>query len=295
MARIPMGKVLLRNVIRHTDAHNKIQEESEMWKIREKEKQAGKMRFFQQRRESEGLSGNRMRCDGYDEEDEEQKATAAAAQKMFTAQDERESRIWTKKLYDFEARDPNRWGHSGYKELYPEEFESESDQKDSDGHAANGEKPMHPETLKLASHKRKRSSKTSKKKHKKKSRKKVRRKRSLQSSDSSSDGESSVEEENGRKRIKAKKRREKAAGQQKEQPGRPSDSGSSNGRLSDTSSKDGSSSSARLQKDKKRRKKKERRNIPMAEGDREIRSKKRKNWKIAPNDSSDESGDEELN
>lgn len=39
MSRVPLGKVLLRNVIRHTDAHNKIQEESDMWKIRELEKQ----------------------------------------------------------------------------------------------------------------------------------------------------------------------------------------------------------------------------------------------------------------
>ncbi|XP_033852287.3 uncharacterized protein NKAPD1-like isoform X3 [Acipenser ruthenus] len=39
MSRVPVGKVLLRNVIRHTDAHNKIQEESEMWKMREMEKQ----------------------------------------------------------------------------------------------------------------------------------------------------------------------------------------------------------------------------------------------------------------
>ncbi|XP_041030402.1 uncharacterized protein NKAPD1 isoform X4 [Carcharodon carcharias] len=125
MARIPMGKVLLRNVIRHTDAHNKIQEESEMWKIREKEKQTNEMRFFQRRRKSVNLPGNRMRCDGYDEEEEERKANAAARKPLPTPQDERETRYWTKKLYHFEASDPNRWGHSGYKELYPEEFESE--------------------------------------------------------------------------------------------------------------------------------------------------------------------------
>uniref|UniRef100_A0A3Q3N5R4 NKAP domain containing 1 n=1 Tax=Labrus bergylta TaxID=56723 RepID=A0A3Q3N5R4_9LABR len=33
MAKQPLGKTLLRNVIRHTDAHNKIQEEMEMWKM----------------------------------------------------------------------------------------------------------------------------------------------------------------------------------------------------------------------------------------------------------------------
>ncbi|KAL7981614.1 hypothetical protein Chor_005702 [Crotalus horridus] len=45
MSRVPLGKVLLRNVIRHTDAHNKIQEESEMWKIREMEKQSQEIRW----------------------------------------------------------------------------------------------------------------------------------------------------------------------------------------------------------------------------------------------------------
>ncbi|XP_041030400.1 uncharacterized protein NKAPD1 isoform X2 [Carcharodon carcharias] len=158
MARIPMGKVLLRNVIRHTDAHNKIQEESEMWKIREKEKQTNEMRFFQRRRKSVNLPGNRMRCDGYDEEEEERKANAAARKPLPTPQDERETRYWTKKLYHFEASDPNRWGHSGYKELYPEEFESESDQKDSsDGHTANGTKAIRLKSSKSNSRKRKRS------------------------------------------------------------------------------------------------------------------------------------------
>ncbi|XP_069750989.1 uncharacterized protein NKAPD1 isoform X2 [Narcine bancroftii] len=293
MSRIPMGKVLLRNVMRHTDAHNKIQEESEMWKIREKEKQTYKMRFLQQQRK------NRMRCDGYDDEEEEQKVNAAAQTAFTTAQDERDSRYWTRKLYEFEASDPNRWGHSGYKELYPEEFESESDQKDSEDHTANGAETTHTKPLKSTSRKRKRSSKSSKKKRKKKSRKKVRQKKSLQSINSSSDSESSAEEgSDQRKRIKAKKKhRQKATRRQKEVPLSSCESSSSHSHISDTSSKDDSDSKAWLDKRKKRRRKKRRRKFPEVKADEEsINSKKkRKNWKIAHNDTSDESGDDELN
>ncbi|KAJ8777142.1 hypothetical protein J1605_014525 [Eschrichtius robustus] len=34
------------------------------------------------------------------------------------------AKSWNKKLHDYEANMPDRWGHSGYKELYPEEFET---------------------------------------------------------------------------------------------------------------------------------------------------------------------------
>ncbi|XP_067910054.1 NKAP domain containing 1 isoform X2 [Heterodontus francisci] len=302
MARIPMGKVLLRNVIRHTDAHNKIQEESEMWKIREKEKQTNEMRLFQRRRKSSlSLPGNRMRCDGYDEEEEERKANAAARKPLTTPQDERETRYWTKKLYEFEASDPNRWGHSGYKELYPEEFESESDQKDSsDGHTANGAKTMRLKSSKLNSRKRKRSSKSNKKKRKKKSSKKMRRKKSLRSSNSS-DSESSEEEDSDhRKRRKAKKKhRKKNVKKQKKlsSSSSESESDSSHSSNSDTSSKDESDSGKHLEKRRRRRKKKHHRNVPKEDGDKEIKSsrKKRKNWKIAHNDTSDDSGEDDLN
>ncbi|XP_062894363.1 NKAP domain containing 1 isoform X2 [Mobula hypostoma] len=244
MARIPMGKVLLRNVIRHTDAHNKIQEESEMWKIREKEKQASRMRFHRQRRPSASLPG---------------------------------------------------WGHSGYKELYPEEFESESDHSDSEELPANGAKPAPAKPPEPASRKRKRSSKASKKKRKKKSRKKLRRKRSLRSGGSSSDGESSAAEEEGadrgrRAKAKKKRRRKEARGP----PLGPGESGSSPGRGSDTSGEDESGSRSRLGE---RRKGKRRGSAPREGGDQEAGGGRRRhrNWKLARNDTSDDSGDDDLN
>lgn len=41
-----------------------------------------------------------------------------AARESFKEQ----SNYWNRKLMEIEEKDPDRWGHSGYKELYPEEF-----------------------------------------------------------------------------------------------------------------------------------------------------------------------------
>ncbi|KAI1893488.1 hypothetical protein AGOR_G00124240 [Albula goreensis] len=65
MSRIPMGKVLLRNVIRHTDAHNKIQEESEMWKLRDMERQAVGDQVVLHRRKSTQNHRGKMHCDRF--------------------------------------------------------------------------------------------------------------------------------------------------------------------------------------------------------------------------------------
>uniref|UniRef100_A0A8C9CCE9 Uncharacterized protein n=1 Tax=Phocoena sinus TaxID=42100 RepID=A0A8C9CCE9_PHOSS len=64
---IPLGTVLLRNVIQHIDAHNKTQEESDMWKIRELEKQMEDA-YWGTKRKMLPSSSSRMRSDGFDEE-----------------------------------------------------------------------------------------------------------------------------------------------------------------------------------------------------------------------------------
>ena len=76
------------------------------------------------------------------------------------------AKSWNKKLHDYEANMPDRWGHSGYKELYPEEFETDSsDQQD----ITNGKKTS-PQVKSSTheSHKHKKSKKSHKKKQKKK-------------------------------------------------------------------------------------------------------------------------------
>ena len=62
-----MGTVLLRDVIRHIDAHSKIQEESDMWKIREVEKQMEDA-YRGTKRKMLPSSSSRMCSDGFDEE-----------------------------------------------------------------------------------------------------------------------------------------------------------------------------------------------------------------------------------
>ncbi|XP_077467119.1 uncharacterized protein NKAPD1 isoform X2 [Stigmatopora argus] len=112
MSRQTIGKTLLRNVIRHTDAHNKIQEETEMWKLRGWEVQKSNHSHVS----ATGTIRGQMHCDRLSYEP-----------RMSSEHDDREARYWTRKLYEFEDNDPDRWGHSGFKELYPEEFESDSE------------------------------------------------------------------------------------------------------------------------------------------------------------------------
>ncbi|XP_068601683.1 uncharacterized protein NKAPD1 [Brachionichthys hirsutus] len=119
MARQPLGKTLLRNVIRHTDAHNKIQEEMEMWKMRGWEVQ---MSHHKHLPDTESARGQ-MHCDRMSDQ------PRGLSQSRVSEHDDREARYWTRKLYEFESNDSDRWGHSGFKELYPEEFESDSEKK----------------------------------------------------------------------------------------------------------------------------------------------------------------------
>nr|XP_017523029.1 uncharacterized protein NKAPD1 isoform X4 [Manis javanica] len=169
MSRVPLGKVLLRNVIRHTDAHNKIQEESDMWKIRELERQMEDA-YRGTKRKMSPSSSSRMRSDGFDEESQRDYWRPKNEISGALEDDFLKAKSWNKKLYDYEANMPDRWGHSGYKELYPEEFETDSsDQQD----ITNGKKKS-PQIKPSSheSHKHKKSKKSHKKKQKKKSRKK---------------------------------------------------------------------------------------------------------------------------
>ncbi|RMB91982.1 hypothetical protein DUI87_31511 [Hirundo rustica rustica] len=128
MSRVPVGKVLLRNVIRHTGAHNKLQEETEMWKIREWEKQTEETYWKRQSRMLSDTSSSRMRSDGFDEEGHRADWRSRNPQLLDLVEDDLlRARSWNKKLYECEANMPDRWGHSGYKELYPEEFDTDSE------------------------------------------------------------------------------------------------------------------------------------------------------------------------
>nr|XP_033774471.1 uncharacterized protein NKAPD1 isoform X1 [Geotrypetes seraphini]XP_033774472.1 uncharacterized protein NKAPD1 isoform X1 [Geotrypetes seraphini]XP_033774473.1 uncharacterized protein NKAPD1 isoform X1 [Geotrypetes seraphini] len=315
MSRVPLGKVLLRNVIRHTDAHNKIQEESEMWKIRELEKQTEETYSTKRRAASPDVarwdhSGyrelypeefntgkSRMRSDGFDDEGgghREDSRVKTVGQTVVTLEkDLRKTQYWNKRIYECEASIPDRWGHSGYKELYPEEFETDSDgEKRDEKCALNGkEKSMPVKRTTQESRKRKRPKKSHKKKQRKRSHKKLKKKRKEEQSESSSDGESLAESAGKARKMRQKRRktRKKASKQPSPSSGAESDS-------PDTVKISSSSGEGKPQEKKtwtKRRKKKRHHSQPRIDLETQEKKSKRKNWKVANDDRSEESSDED--
>ncbi|XP_065711690.1 uncharacterized protein NKAPD1 isoform X1 [Patagioenas fasciata] len=299
MSRVPVGKVLLRNVIRHTGAHNKIQEETEMWKIREWEKQTEETYWRRQSRMLSDTSSSRMRSDGFDEDGYRADWKTRNSQFLESVDDDLlRARSWNKKLYECEANMPDRWGHSGYKELYPEEFDTDSDQQEGDQqNAMNGKKKSHlGKQTARESHKRKKTKKSHKKKQKKRSHKKRKKKKKEQgrtSSDSSQETERSEEETSST--WKGKHKRKKKT--KKVPPREPTSSGQetdfSHASSSTTSSSEDSESEEK--KDKRPPKKRKKRHNSVSEGHNEVpeRKNKRKNWKVAADEKSEDSSDED--
>ncbi|KAM6987715.1 LOW QUALITY PROTEIN: uncharacterized protein NKAPD1 [Tautogolabrus adspersus] len=200
MSKQPIGKTLLRNVIRHTDAHNKIQEEMEMWKMRGWETQ---MSHHKHLSDAESVRG-RLHCG----RQSDQRRDVGGSGERASEHDDRDARYWTRKLYEFEAKDPERWGHSGFKELYPEEFDSDCER--------NGAKK------KIGRHKIKKSksvtegsiskrSKKSSRKKKKKKKKDEEGKRKKAECSSSSNGSSDEKEKLPKKRSKSRHKNKKNA------------------------------------------------------------------------------------
>ncbi|PKU43767.1 hypothetical protein llap_5927 [Limosa lapponica baueri] len=298
MSRVPVGKVLLRNVIRHTGAHNKIQEETEMWKIREWEKQTEETYWKRQSRMLSD-SSSRMRSDGFDEEGHRTDWKTKNSQFLDLVEDDLlRARSWNKKLYDCEANMPDRWGHSGYKELYPEEFDTDSDQQEGDEqNAINGKKKSHPgKQTARESHKRKKTKKSHKKKQKKRSHKKRKKKKKEQgrtSSDSSQESECSEEEASSTRKGKHKRKKKTRKVPAREPTSSGQESDFSHASSSTTSSSEDSESEER--KEKRPPKKRKKRHNSVSERHSEVPEKKskRKNWKVAADEKSEDSSDED--
>ncbi|XP_029813178.1 uncharacterized protein NKAPD1 isoform X4 [Suricata suricatta] len=242
MSRVPLGKVLLRNVIRHTDAHNKIQEESDMWKIRELEKQM-------------------------------EDAYRGTKRKMLPSS--------------------SRWGHSGYKELYPEEFETDSGQQD----VANGTETS-PQVKSSAheSHKHKKSKKSHKKKQKKKSHKKQ-KKSKKEATDITADSSSECSEETGasstRKRKQPHKRKKKSRKKSLKKPALFLDAESDASQSDDSASSSSEEGEERDTNKTKRKKKEKKVHIPIVNNEIQERTNKRTNWKVATDERSAESSEDD--
>ncbi|CAI5795344.1 Uncharacterized protein PODLI_1B003105 [Podarcis lilfordi] len=299
MSRVPLGKVLLRNVIRHTDAHNKIQEESEMWKIREMEKQNKDIQWGKEKRLLPDCSSSRMRSDGFDEETQQAnwKARNLAPVSVEMEEDLRHARYWNKKLYECEANMPDRWGHSGYKELYPEEFDTDSDREQDEQNSVNGKRKSQPSTQSsLELPKRKKAKKSHKKKRKKKSHKKRKKKKQEQPSaaaDSSQESDSSERGAGKRKRKRHKKAKKSSA---KAAPSSSSGKDSDSSKASSCPSSSSEDSEPDKKQEKQPKKKRRKRHVSLSErGAERVQEKrsKRKNWKVAADENSEDSSDED--
>ncbi|XP_069470386.1 uncharacterized protein NKAPD1 isoform X2 [Ambystoma mexicanum] len=282
-----------------------------MWKIRELEKQtkdayetkpsrpasdearwdhSGYKELYPEEFET---SRTRMRCDGFESDVHRQlKAKSLARAALNTEEEERQVRSLNKRFYECEASIPDRWGHSGYKELYPEEFDTDSDEKPRAGQTVNGKKASHlGRRTEQESRKRKRSKKSHKKKQKKRSHKKV-KKRKKEETESSSDSESSDESPVRAKKMKRKKKtRKKTSRKPPSSSGQESDSSNSSS-LTETSSVESAAEEDKNIKRTKRQKKKRHRTKVKKDFETQEKKSKRKNWKVA-NDERSDSSDED--
>lgn len=267
MSKQPLGKTLLRNVIRHTDAHNKIQEEMEMWKMRNWEVH----RAHKHLSDTKSLRGQ-MHCDRVPD----QPRDLSRSRERVSQHDDREARYWSRKLYEFEAGDPDRWGHSGFKELYPEEFESDSERNSGTKKIGRHKmKKSKSDTEASLSKRSKKSSRKKKKKKKKKDEEEKRKKAEYSSSDSSSsDDSSATKDKQRRKRTKSRHKNKKIA--------------KSRGRDEDSSSGDSDDEGERERRTQKRKKRKQDSHKDSDSGP-DSKKKSRKNWKAAGEGGSDDS------
>ncbi|XP_059123817.1 uncharacterized protein NKAPD1 isoform X3 [Peromyscus eremicus] len=269
-----------------------IQEESDMWKIRELEKQMEDA-YQGTRRNTVPSSSSRMRSDGFDEESQRDYWRPRNEIPATLEDDFLKAKSWNKKLYDYESNMPDRWGHSGYKELYPEEFETDSsDQQD----ITNGKKTS-PQVKASAheSRKHKKSKKSHKKKQKKRSHKKQ-KKNKKEAMDIAADSSSEFSEETGASSTRKRKQPHKSKKKSRKKSPKKS---LPLGRESATSQSDDSAASSseemeeRDTKKTKRKKKEKSVHVPVANPEVQERTSKRRNWKVATDARSAESSEDD--
>ncbi|XP_059186618.1 NKAP domain containing 1 isoform X2 [Centropristis striata] len=275
MSKQTLGKTLLRNVIRHTDAHNKIQEEMEMWKMRGWQVQTPHRKHLS---DTKSVRGQNMHCDRVPDHSRDM----SRSRERVSEHDDREARYWSRKLYEFEAKDPDRWGHSGFKELYPEEFESDSEKSSAKKKMGRHKrKKSKSDTETSLSKRSKKSSRKKKKKKKKKDEQEKRKKAESSSSDSSSDDSSSddssaTKEKQRKKRTKSRHKNKKTA--------------KTRGRDEESSSGDSNDEGERVRRTERHKKRKQDAHKDSDSGPNSKKS--RKNWQAAGEKSADgSSGD----
>lgn len=264
-----------------------------MWKIRELEKQMEDA-YRGTKRKMLPSSSSRMRSDGFDEESQRDYWRPKNEISGALEDDFLKAKSWNKKLYDYEANMPDRWGHSGYKELYPEEFETDSsDQQD----ITNGKKTSpqgKPSTHE--SHKHKKSKKSHKKKQKKKSHKKQ-KKSKKEATDITGDSSSEFSEETGasstRKRKQPHKRKKKSRKKSLKKSALFLDAESDTSQSDDSASSSSEEGEERDTKKTKRKRREKEVHIPIVNNEIQERTNKRTNWKVATDERSAESSEDD--
>ncbi|KAL2085526.1 hypothetical protein ACEWY4_018846 [Coilia grayii] len=287
MSGVSLGKKLLRNVIRHTDIHNKLQEEQDMWKLRGLEKTVLQSDTSSNRPPASPSRGY-MHCDR--DEDDWSPARNRGGVKgresekqergpRLSERDERDARYWSRKLYEFEANDPDRWGHSGFKELYPEEFKSDSEDESSGDTNARHRKKKCKSSRGEDEH-RKHSKKAS---HKKKKRRRKREKKKKRKADASSSSDS--DDTDGETRRKRRKEGKRKVRRKKAERGRREEESSS-----EESDSEGEGEGEGERRSGGGQRKRHRRDSQGTH--QEVSRKKRKNWKAADEEKSDDSSED---
>ncbi|OTF80819.1 hypothetical protein BLA29_009796 [Euroglyphus maynei] len=136
------------------DFQNRRKEEELMWKARQNFINVNGKRKFNE-------IDDRRSSDEQNYDDQQQSGSKSKT---------KPNNKWMKKLMNVESKQPERWGHDGYKELYPEEFSSSSD--DESLNVKNSKKPKKSKKKKAKilekSKKKKRKRKSSRKKKKNK-------------------------------------------------------------------------------------------------------------------------------
>ncbi|XP_022097571.1 uncharacterized protein C11orf57-like [Acanthaster planci] len=109
-----LDRKLLRNILHHTETHNRLQEEEEMWRSRAKEAFGWKHDPFNPGgRRGRGRWNRNRRVDRLHQMNPDSQGVS-------------DHRNWdgqrNRDIYRAELGNQERWGHTGFMELYPEEF-----------------------------------------------------------------------------------------------------------------------------------------------------------------------------
>ncbi|XP_050415462.1 uncharacterized protein NKAPD1 [Patella vulgata] len=145
-------KRLLKNYILHTDTHNRIVEETDMWRQHAKMKETDKKEYMYKPKTGESFLEDKR-----DDMNDCRYNMKSRSAHMDESKDT--STYWVRQLQKTEEADSDRWGHSGYKELYPKDFDSSR---------SNDESSSSSTTSTSSKERRKRRKKMKRKKEKKK-------------------------------------------------------------------------------------------------------------------------------